>query len=84
MREKFLLPAFILLLTACSGSGYKTPGMDKAPAKMSADTLCFRYASSKDPALGKEIDARNIDCTALLREDPFYTHDLDPAHRMGR
>lgn len=81
-----ILPAITLclLLTACAG--YKTPGLDQAPHEMSADTLCFRYASSKDPALAAEIDARNLDCAALLRDDPMMPGGpgLDAAHRISR
>lgn len=75
----------LILLTACSG--YNTPTVSGDPAKMSADTLCFRYASSKDPALGTEIAARGLDCTSLLRDDPLLrgsARDLDAAHRIGR
>lgn len=75
-----------LLLAACSGN-YKTPGMAQAPAAMSTDTLCFRYAADqKDPALAAEIDRRNLDCTAILREDPLYRGgpDRDTAYKISR
>ena len=76
------LLAMTLSLTACAG--YKTPSLSGDPSKMSADTLCFRYESSKDPALGAEIDARNIDCAGLLREDPLYSGPDDSAYKMTR
>ena len=81
--NRMLIISMVLLLTAC-----KTPGVDKPPSQMSSETLCFRYASAKDPALGAEIARRNLDCTAILREDPLYSSgpgsELDAAHRMGR
>lgn len=40
--------------------------------KMSESTLCFRYANSKDPELAAAIDAREIDCAQILRDDPLY------------
>ncbi len=82
--KHILIISICLLLTACTG--LKTPSTSGDPAKMSADTLCFRYASSEDPALGAEIAARNLDCVTILRDDPLYPSgpDLDAAHRMGR
>jgi hypothetical protein len=77
-----ILITSLLLLTACSGSNYRTPGLSGTPSKMSSDTLCFRYASSKSPDLAAEIDARNIDCAALLRDDPLYTGPDEAAYRM--
>lgn len=72
-----------LLLAGCAS--YKHPSTSSDPAKMSADTLCFRYASSKDEALADEINARGIDCMDMLKDDPLYNNrDLDPAYRMGR
>ncbi len=61
-----------LMLGACSGGIGQNVGTDD-PMKMSASALCFRYANSaKDPALEAAIDARKIDCTAILRDDPLY------------
>lgn len=78
-----LLAMTLLVLAACAGN-YKTPGVAKDPSKMSADTLCFRYASAKDPALGAEIERRGLDCTALLRDDPLYSGPDESVYRMGR
>ncbi len=74
----------LLLLTACAG--IKAPSMSGDPSKMSADTLCFRYASSEDPVLGAEIAARGLDCVTILRDDPLMPggSELDAAHRIGR
>ncbi len=64
------------------------PGVAQAPAEMSADTLCFGYYSSQNPALEREIAARGLDCMSLLEDDPLYNgqarEDLDAAHRMSR
>jgi hypothetical protein len=81
MKYPVLFFSACLLLAACAG-GYRHPGMHQDPSKMSADTLCFRYASSKDPALAAEIAARSLDCTALLREDPLYSGPDDAVYRM--
>ena len=67
-------------LAACSG--YKTPGLSKSPQSMSADTLCFRYETTKDAALGAEINARNLDCAGLLRDDPLLSGPDDSVYRM--
>lgn len=79
-----LAMAGALFLTACVD--YKTPGVSKEPSKMSADKLCFDYASSKDAMLGAEITARGLDCAAILRDDPLVPggRELDAANRMGR
>jgi len=61
--------------------------MSGDPAKMSSDTLCFRYANNKAPELAAEIDRRNLDCASILREDPLLTQgrgELEAAHRIGR
>ncbi len=73
----FLLP---IILAACEG--YRMPGLSKDPARMSADTLCFQYASSNDPKLAAEIDARRLDCAGMLREDPLYTGPDESVYRM--
>ena len=68
-RFYFFIITF-LLLTACAG--YKTPSLSGEPSKMSGDTLCFRAAH--DPAnesLRAEIAARNLDCRAILENDPL-------------
>lgn len=82
MSRSILILAALMLVTACSaGSGnYKRPSVSSDPGKMSAETLCFRYASAKDPKLGDEIDARGIDCFAVLEDDPLYT---DPSMSHG-
>lgn len=75
--------AMTLVLSACAG--YNAPSMSGDPARMSADTLCFRYESSKNPDLGAEISARGLDCTALLERDPLLHgagRELDAAHRF--
>lgn len=71
----YYLSIFLLLiasLSGCSSGNYKTPGVSKAPSELSADTLCFDYATSKKPELAAEIEARNLDCAGLLRDDPLY------------
>jgi hypothetical protein len=62
----------LMAVSACSGSGYKTPSMNSDPARMSADTLCYRYAYAKsDPKLAAEVKARNLDCREILDEQSF-------------
>ena len=81
----FLMLVLAMPLTACQS--YRTPSMSGDPAQMSSDTLCFRYASSKDPELGAEIARRNLDCARLLESDPLLnhrSHEIDRAHRIGR
>lgn len=62
-----ILSLFLLFfITACSG--YKTPTFNN-PSKMSADTLCYRYAYAKnDPAIRNEVEARNLDCETILQD----------------
>ncbi|MEM7651336.1 MAG: hypothetical protein AAF204_04555 [Pseudomonadota bacterium] len=82
-----ILALSILSLAALSAcQNYRTPSLSGDPAKMSSDTLCFRYASSKAPELGAEIARRNLDCAALLRDDPLLANsrELDNAYRIGR
>lgn len=67
---KHALLIIVLTLTACSN--YRTPSASGNPAKMSSDTLCYRYASSRDSELGDEIRRRGIDCGAILESDPLY------------
>jgi len=45
---------------------------------MSADTLCFRYASNQSPALEKEITRRDLNCERLLEADPIYQSQTSP------
>ena len=73
-----------LFLGACAG--YRGPSVSGDPARMSGDTLCFRYESSRDAALGAEIARRNLDCAGLLRDDPLYPGgpDRDTAYKMTR
>ncbi|MCE7887796.1 MAG: hypothetical protein DYH13_09900 [Alphaproteobacteria bacterium PRO2] len=79
MRLKFMMTS-ILLLAACSG--YKTPGLSGDPSKMSADTLCYRYAYGKsNRALKDEIDARGLECGEILREQPHSGQD--PSRAVG-
>lgn len=83
MKHIFLIP--LLLLTACGS--YKTPSLSGDPHSMSAATLCYRYAGARrDQAVSDEVTARNLDCTAILDDDPLYSTgpDLGPAHRMSR
>lgn len=77
----------LLFLTACAG--YKSPSLSGDPAKMSADTLCYRYDGNAASPVGKEIAARNLDCIEVLRADLVYSgsttsRDLDAAHRIFR
>ncbi|GJL85795.1 MAG: hypothetical protein DHS20C02_15700 [Micavibrio sp.] len=86
MKKLFLILVFLpLALTACEG--YRTPSLSKDPAKMSSATLCYRYAGARpDQAISDEVLLRNLDCTAILNDDPLYQSgpDLGPAHRMSR
>ena len=81
---KYIPLIAVLILTACAD--YRTPSISGDPVRMSSDTLCFRYANSKDPALEAEIARRDLDCAALLREDPLFNRgaDFDSAYRIGR
>lgn len=66
---KNILLAALLVLTACEG--YRAPGTSD-PAKMSGDTLCYRYAYAKtNRALKEEVVNRNLDCRAVLEEQPL-------------
>ena len=70
--KKFKVQSLLLafLLTACAG--YKTPSLSGEPSKMSGDTLCFRAAHDPaNKALRDEIAARNLDCRAILENDPL-------------
>ncbi|MCF8495205.1 MAG: hypothetical protein K9G62_00895 [Alphaproteobacteria bacterium] len=68
MRSALLL-CLPIMLAACAD--YKTPGLSKSPSSMSSDTLCYRYAATKDETLGAEVRARNLDCAAILESQPF-------------
>lgn len=67
----FAMTLMVCTLSACSG--YKTPSMSGDPARMSADTLCYRYAYAKsDPKLADEVSLRNLDCREILDEQPSF------------
>lgn len=56
-------------MTLAGCEGYKTPGFSNDPAKMSGDTLCYRYAYAKSgPEMKKEVDARGLDCREVLEQ----------------
>ncbi|MCB9977348.1 MAG: hypothetical protein H6858_07105 [Rhodospirillales bacterium] len=73
--KRLLLLSVALMLSACSGEtlgGFRAPTLSGDPAKMSADTLCYRAAYAKeDPALLAEVKARNLDCGQILESQPF-------------
>lgn len=73
MKRLLLVPAAVIL-SACSGEtlgSFRAPSLSGDPAKMSADTLCYRAAYAKeDPALREEVKARNLDCEAILAAQP--------------
>ena len=66
----------LMLLTACTGAGaYKSPSASGDPARMSADTLCYRAAYGRaDQALRDEIAARNLDCRAVLEQQARFNN----------
>ncbi len=69
IASSLMLLAMTPFLIACSG--YKTPGVSGNPSKMSADTLCYRYAYAKsNPALKDEVAARGLDCREVLDSQP--------------
>lgn len=73
MRFNFIVIS-VLLLAACEG--YKSPGLDSDPSKMSGDTLCYRYAYAKsNRALKEEIRARGLECDEILRQQPHSGQD---------
>lgn len=81
---KLILFSAILLLTAC-GDTVRTPTTSGDPRQLGDQTLCFRYANSRDAALAMEIDARALDCAGLLRDDPLYHSGPDESvYRIGR
>ena len=68
----FLLIALCLILQACSG--IKRPSSD--PAKMSSNALCYRAELKRSnpaerAAFDQEIDRRNLECDAILGDDPL-------------
>ncbi len=72
-----MMPVFkiiaVLSLTACltTCATMKRPGSD--PARMSADTLCYRVAYGRgDQVLRDEIAARNLDCRAILAQQQAF------------
>lgn len=66
---KNLLLIACLALAACDGM--KGPSLSGDPARMSGDTLCYRAAYAKDDAaINNEIQARHLDCKAMLEEHP--------------
>lgn len=70
---KNVLLLLTLCLAACGGmDNFKHPTFSN-PQSMSADTLCYRYATAqKDANLDAEVHARGLDCDAILAEDPLY------------
>lgn len=68
MRSGLVLMV-LLFTSACAD--YRTPGVSGDPGRMSADTLCYRYAyAKKDPKLKEEIAARGLDCKSILDSQP--------------
>ena len=68
----FLLIALSLFVASCSG--IKRPSGD--PAKMSSNALCYRAELKRNnptekAAFDREIDRRNLDCDAILADDPL-------------
>ena len=68
----FLLIALCLILPACSG--IKRPSSN--PAKMSSNALCYRAELKRNnpaekAAFDQEINRRNLDCNAILADDPL-------------
>ena len=72
--------AMTMLLSGCSG--YKTPSLSGGPETMSAETLCFRAAGSRQTELEDEISRRNLDCAGLLQEDPLLVGPDEAVHRF--
>ena len=69
-----VISVFMLCLCLAACQNYKRPSVNADPTKMSADTLCYRYAYAKsDPALAKEVAARGLDCDLYLEADPLFT-----------
>jgi hypothetical protein len=71
--KHFAVIAALTILAACAGErSYKTPTFDN-PSRMSADTLCYRAAYAKSSqALKDEVRARNLDCAAILEQQPAF------------
>ena len=67
----FAVLAMTMVLTGCATM--KSPSISGDPARMSADTLCYRgaYARSSE-AIQSEIAARNLDCRAILAQQPVF------------
>ena len=65
----------VLVLTACMGAcaTMKSPSITGDPARMSADTLCYRAAHARaSEAINAEIAARNLDCRAILAQQQAF------------
>ncbi len=64
---------FLLTLSACDTM--RKPSASNNPSAMSSDTLCFRDAGAKkSPEIKAEIRARNLDCRAIIENDPMLNH----------
>lgn len=71
MKNLTLTILAIASLTACQN--YRTPQFrNSTPESMSSDTLCYRYATTKNENLADEISRRNLNCAAILENDPLY------------
>lgn len=72
--RKLIVFSTCIILTACSAAdyeGFRAPSLSGDPARMSADTLCYRAAYAKEnPALQEEVRARNLDCAQILDAQP--------------
>jgi len=70
---RLLTSIFILIFSLTACSSYRTPTVSSDPSKMSSDTLCFRYETTKKRKLGDEVARRRLDCAVILETDPLYT-----------
>lgn len=64
----------LLTLSACGDGSFRRPtASNKDADTMSAETLCYRNATAKkSEAVDAEVKSRNLDCAAILQEDPLY------------
>lgn len=74
IKSRFYLMTITLLaclmsLGACGDM--RGPSLGGTPGSMSADTLCYREAVRSTPEMRAEIERRNLDCHALLQDDPL-------------